>query len=218
MSVAPDDETWLSAAASGRVLVTEASQPQARGIVILFHGYAGRADDMLADARPLAAAGWHLCCPEALHRFYRKGTRNEIGASWMTKHGREHDLAANHAYRARILAHCHQRWGELPVVAVGFSQGAAQAWYATTHLPLSAIIACGGQIPPECRTAAPSTPPPALILRGERDRFYTAEQRDADCARLAALNWPAETRDLPGGHAWRAHTTAAISDWLAALS
>ena len=59
-----------------------------------------------------------------------------------------------------------------PVVVLGFSQGASQAWrmaWVSDSLNISGVIAIGGDIPPELSEAQlPASVCPALIIRGTR--------------------------------------------------
>ncbi|NUP96773.1 MAG: hypothetical protein HUU28_11480 [Planctomycetaceae bacterium] len=65
----------------------------ARETWILVHGYAQVAADMLAECKPLESRERLLVVPEALSRFYRRGSSGPIGASWMTRELREDEIA-----------------------------------------------------------------------------------------------------------------------------
>jgi predicted esterase len=71
----------------------------------------------------------------------------------------------------------------------------------------SAVIAVGGDVPPEL-LAEPSVKfPRVLLIRGERDDWYTAGKLDADINALESRGVAVESFVHEGGHEW----TAAVS-------
>src|SRR5438876_6577761 len=86
---------------------------------------------------------------QALHQFYRRST-NEVVASWMTRQNRELAIADNIAYVQSVVNTLSQN-SPAALVLTGFSQGVAMAFRAAAGLnqSVTAVIACGGDIPPE---------------------------------------------------------------------
>ncbi len=56
------------------------------------HGYAQLAGSFLESIMPAAAPGRVLVAPEGLSRFYPDSGTGRVGASWMTKEGRESEI------------------------------------------------------------------------------------------------------------------------------
>jgi predicted esterase len=208
------DFAVVEARAPGRYLVLVPGAAP-RGILVGFHGYAETARVALDDLRAVPGAErWTLVAPDALHAFYdRKGER--VLRSWMTRELRSETIAANVAYARSVLEAVRSRCGwRLPVVVHGFSQGASTAWRAALLAghEIAAVVAHAGDVPPELAELPPSTPFPrrALLLRGEADEWYTAEQLEADAALLAARGVEVERCRAGGGHERSAVARAAI--------
>jgi len=95
---------------------------------------------------------------------------------------------------------------ELPVVVLGFSQGASMAWRAALlggH-EIAAAVALAGDIPPELAELPDGTPFPAraLIARGDEDEWYDDAKLTRDRALLAPRSTDLEELVFPGGHVW----------------
>lgn len=204
------NERWLPVTNAARVL--EHGPDDARGVLLALHGYGQLADavvDVLAPA--VDAIGWALVCPEGMHRFHPVGARGAVGASWMSRHGRAHDIAANRRYLAAVVERIAERWPRRALAGLGFSQGASQLWrLAHQQGGLDLLLAIGGDIPPELHDRTPSSRPPVVLGRGRGDRIYTAERLAADAAVLARLAWPHRCLDWPGGHTLDAEVAAVV--------
>lgn len=194
--------------------------PGAR-LLLGFHGYGESATTLLAELRRLPdLADWSLAAVEALHPFYTR--RGEVVRSWMTREDREQAIADNLAYVASVLA----RLAELAPfpywVACGFSQGAAMAWRAATgtdgsSAPCRAVIALGGDVPPDLEGLRSLPVARALLGRGDADEWYTPEKLSADCTRLAARGLVPEVCEFAGGHEWTPRFRDAASAFLRSL-
>lgn len=198
--IAAMDQLWIPVANAARLLFE--GPADAVGTLIALHGYAQRAEAMAEALGPsVTASGWALVSPEAPHRFYPKGGHGAVGASWMSSHGREHDIAANRRYLQAVLEQVTARWRDRPLALLGFSQGASLLWrLAHEHADFALLLAVGGDIPPELHAHRAPAMPPARLVRGVEDPIYTATRRDADAGVLAAQGWPHTTVDVPGGH------------------
>lgn len=183
---------------TGRYLVEPATHAGAP-FLVGFHGYAQRAEDLLADLRRIpGTAAWNLVSVQALHRFYSSKTRDVVG-SWMTSLDRDQAVEDNVVYVRRVVAEL----GGGGLVFAGFSQGAAMAWRAAARCgPCDGLIILGGDLPPDVAGAPALALPPVLLGRGEEDPFYTAAQMERDVAALEALGAPPEVLRFQGGHEW----------------
>ena len=200
----------------GRVLVRPARTAAARGVLAGFHGYGENAAIQLERLQGLpGAASWTLMSVQGLHRFYDRRT-NEVVASWMTSEDREDAISDNLAYVSAALEGVHYS-RSAPMVFAGFSQGAAMAYRAACRGPVaaSAIVAVGGDVPPELLEDRSVEFPRVLMVRGDGDRWYAAEifAEHADALRQRGVAVTALT--LPGGHEWTAAVAAAIGEFLA---
>ena len=189
-------------------------------LLLGFHGYGEGAASMLAElVRLPEIAGWSLAAVEALHPFYTK--RGDVVRSWMTREDRELAIADNLAYVAAVLARLAEL-GEHPWwVACGFSQGAAMAWRAAAGdlggPPCRAVIALGGDVPPDLDGSTSLPVERALLGRGGGDEWYTVEKLASDRERLRARGLVAEVCEFAGGHEWTPAFRAATSAFLRGL-
>jgi predicted esterase len=197
----------------GRVVIEDAAASPA-GLLVAFHGYAQSADETLQEiAKIPGAAAWTVAAVQGLHRFYHRNSEKVI-ASWMTRQDRDDAIADNVAYVDRAIEAVGAAG---PIVFVGFSQGASMAYRAAmlgTHRA-AGIIALGGDIPPELKTATFSRPwPLVLIGAGERDTWFTANKAHADAAFLETSQAPHAVVRFAGGHEWTDEFRAAAGRWL----
>jgi len=200
----------------GRVLVRYARAAAARGVLVGFHGYMENAANQMKRLEDIpGAAAWTLVAIQGLHRFYR-GRTDEVVASWMTREDREDAIADNLAYVAAALDLApHDRTSR--IVYAGFSQGVPMAFRAAVSRRdgAAAVIAVGGDVPPELLSDPSTVFPPVLLLRGNRDvEWYTQAKFDADVAALTARGVKLETVVYDGAHEWNAAVAAAIAAFI----
>jgi predicted esterase len=170
----------------------------------LLHGYGQLAEDFLLSCGALVAKDRLLVAPEALSRFYTKGLFEHVGASWMTKSEREHEIDD---YVAYLDAVCEAVLGGLTepvrVCVLGFSQGAATAsrWVAMGDVPAARLVCWAGDVPGDIPNAAQSLRGVQLsIVFGTRDRLITAERRDQFLERLDLAGLEYELIPFEGVH------------------
>ena len=195
-------EQTIAAGTHGRYLVSAGNSPEGP-ILVGFHGYGETAEDELN--RILAIPGverWTMVSIQGLHQFYRRRT-NEVVASWMTRQNREFAIADNVAYVTNVVSQLSTK-PQRAVVFTGFSQGVAMAFRAAAAIdgPVAGVIACGGDVPPELDATELGRVPRALIGRGMRDEWYTAEKQASDEKRLRASGVAVQTVALDIGHEW----------------
>jgi predicted esterase len=159
---------------------------------------------------------WGLVSVQGLHRFYR-GRSQDVVAGWMTRQDREDAIRDNIAYVDNVID--ATRAGGEPIVLTGFSQGVAMAFRAAVRgrAGANAVIAMGGDIPPELLADPGSRFPRVLLMRGAADDWYTAQKLAADVAALRARGDDPESFTCAGGHEWTAETSAAAGRWLAPI-
>jgi predicted esterase len=189
-------------------------------LLVGFHGYGEGADRHLAQLERIPGSDvWLLASVQGLHRFYA-GRMEEVVASWMTRQDREQAIADNIAYvdRAVEAIGAEHRFGRL--VFAGFSQGVAMAFRAAARgmARPDAIIALGGDVPPDLRDLRPDRFPPALIGRGTRDTWYTEDKLNADLALLQSKGAQVRAVVFEGGHEWTDEFRAAAGEFLRSVA
>jgi len=197
----------IAVSTHGRYLVEPPSEGQARGHLVGFHGYGEAADVMLERLTSIPASNrWTVVSIQGLSRFYR-GRSEQVVASWMTREDRELAIDDNLKYVAAVVAAIsRESAAPMPLVFAGFSQGVAMAFRAAcaSLLPVAAVIAVGGDIPPELSSEQLARLPRVLLARGAADDWYTAAKWEADQTRLRAAHVDALAVGFDGGHEWHA--------------
>ncbi len=204
----------------GRYLVQRPEGPGPLPLLVGFHGYAERAEDMLARLASIPGSeSWGLVAVQGLHAFYRVKT-GEVVASWMTKQNRELAIADNVAYVARVVAEVRR---DLPagtgLVFAGFSQGVAMAFRAAAFADCGAtgVIALAADVPPDVAERGLAALPAVLLARGDSDPGYPPFQMERDLETLRGGGVPVEGFEFAGGHEWSAAFSARVGEWLRGL-
>ena len=200
----------------GRVIV-QRGRNAAGGVLAGYHGYAESADVMLERLQSISgAAAWTLVAVQALNRFYR-GRSQDVVAGWMTRQDREAAIADTIRYVDAALDTVLAAHSSDPaIVQVGFSQGVATAFRAAVRgrRRSAAVIAVGGDVPPELLADESARFPRVLLVRGEADDWYTQAKLDDDVASLRRRGAGITPRMVAGGHEWTAAVTDAASAFL----
>jgi predicted esterase len=207
-------EHTIAAPTHGRYLVWPGAAADAP-MLLGFHGYGETAEDELRRLQTIPGIDrWAVVSIQGLHQFYRRST-NEVVASWMTRQNREQAISDNIAYVQNVINALSQK-SSATLVVTGFSQGVAMAFRAATGLnqPITAVIACGGDIPPELEPNALARIPTVLIGRGVRDEWYTSEKQAADEERLRAAGVAVQSVVMNAGHEWTAEFSEISSQFL----
>jgi len=184
-------------------------------IILGFHGYGETAEDELRRLQTIPGIDhWAVVSIQGLHQFYRRST-DEVVASWMTRQNRELAIADNIVYVQAVVNTLSQHPPSTLVLS-GFSQGVAMAFRAAAGLnqPVTAVIACGGDIPPELEPNALARIPTVLIGRGVRDEWYTSEKQTADEERLRAAGVAVQSVVVNASHEWTAEFSEISSKFL----
>jgi predicted esterase len=207
----------IAAATHGRYLVEPARYGKPVGLLVGFHGYAETAEAHLERLRSIPGSDdWLLGSIQGLHRFYR-GRSDDVVASWMTRQDRELAIADNVAFVETVVESVTREWTVPPtLVFCGFSQGVGMAFRAacSSARRVSGVVAAGGDIPPEIGQEALTRVGAALVIRGQRDGWYSPIAWAADQARLRAAGVDLEAFSFDGGHEWNADVSTAAAVFL----
>jgi predicted esterase len=207
----------IPATVHGRCLLEVPASAGPHPLVVGFHGYGETAEVHAERMRRIpGAAECVLASLQSLHLFYTKA--GEVVGSWMTKQDREQAAADNVAYVAEAVTRIKEELAVDDRLAyVGFSQGVAMAYRAAAWAghPCRALVAIGGDMPPEVAADPAVRFPSVLLTRGEGDAFFTREkmERDVECLRRRGAAPQAVVFD--GGHEWAEPVFAAAGELIA---
>src|SRR5215218_8292127 len=164
----------IAARTHGRYLVRPPSVNGPWPLLVGFHGYRENAAiHMAALERIPGSDAWLIAAVQGLHRFYTRG--GDVVASWMTSEDRELAIADNIAYARDVVDAIRAEFvTSETLVFAGFSQGTAMAFRAAAHIPSSALIVLGADVPADVGAGTSVPLPPVLYGRGRRDDLYTA--------------------------------------------
>lgn len=210
----------LAVRTHGRYVVSVPAGAGPWPLLVACHGYAENAAIALDRAVGLDPDGsWLRVGVQGLHRFYR-GRSRDVVASWMTHEDREQAIADNTAYLASVVNEVAGEWPATDhLVFSGFSQGVAMAFRAAaaSRRRVDAVVALGGDIPPEIDRDALARLPRVLIGHGSADPWYTNDKIDADVRRLQDAGVACDRCEFDGPHEWSAVFTHRAIEFLQAL-
>lgn len=181
----------------------------ARDIWIVCHGYGQLAARFLERFQPLESGHRCVVAPEALSRFYltEDASERRVGASWMTREDRLHEIDDYVRYLDALYAAVVPRGGGARVTALGFSQGAATVcrWVTMGSAHVDRLIVWGGEVPPDLdlsqdRAAERLRTSHLTLVFGTRDQFFTPKIIAATESRLHKHHIPYELHPFEGGH------------------
>ncbi len=115
------------------------------------HGYGYLGVDFCAMLEPLQAPHRLIVVPEALSRYYLKGTGGKTGANWMTSDDREIDIQDIHDYLNALLASDIVPKGA-KLHLFGFSQGVTTLlrwWLSHAEVKPHSVTTWAGGFPHE---------------------------------------------------------------------
>ena len=166
------------------------------------HGYGQLAARFLERFRALESPERCIVAPEALSRFYlsENPAERRVGASWMTKEDRLHEIEDYVRYLDAVYAQLSP--AKKGVTALGFSQGTATVcrWAALGSSRIDRLILWGGEVPPDLDLERLRVPKLTLVY-GTRDEFFTPKVVAANETRLRDRGVPYELIAFEGGHA-----------------
>ncbi|MDJ0365961.1 phospholipase [Hymenobacter sp. H14-R3] len=204
-------EHHISVARTARYQQLGEASPATRRLWIVLHGYGQLAEYFIRHFRPLHAAdvaGTVVVAPEALSRFYLRGTDGRIGASWMTRADRLAELHDQCAYLTAILNPLLAAAPDAEVTVLGFSQGTATASRWLVHVASTQgwcprrLVLWAGDFPADTLPAANLLPGlPVDVVCGDADEYLSPEQIQQQADTLQAHGAIVRTFGFAGGHA-----------------
>jgi len=197
-------EITIPVTTHGRVLIDEGVSAAPVRLLVGCHGYAQSADEMMELLRSIpAGTSWTRVAVQALNRFYRGRSETTV-ASWMTRQDRDQVIADNIAYVNAAVGEAAAGRPIERLVFCGFSQGVAMAFRGGLlgSRRVEAVLALGGDVPPELLANPAVMFPRVLLARGARDEWYTDRKLRHDEARLLKRGVHVDTVTFDGGHEW----------------
>ncbi len=169
--------------------------PDVEEIWFVLHGYGQLASFFIRHFEVLNDGKRLIVAPEALSRFYLGRDPERIGATWMTRVDREHEIQDYLAYLNQVSAHILDlvESRKKPVTVFGFSQGATTAsrWVTLGKLPAARLILWAGPIAHDLdlniHGPTLSALEPCFVV-GDKDHFITPESLQKEQSRLTAHN------------------------------
>jgi predicted esterase len=186
---------------------TLGSPEHAAELWLVCHGYGQLASRFLERFRPLETERRCIVAPEGLSRFYltESPAERRVGASWMTREDRLHEIDDYVRYLDALYAQIVPRGAR--VTALGFSQGTATVcrWTALGSARVDRLIVWGGEVPPDldladARVGERLRASGLTLVFGSGDQFFTPKIIAATEARLREHKIPYELVPFEGGH------------------
>lgn len=213
---------------TARYYTAGAAAAGADEVWIVCHGYAQLAGRFIRSFEPIADATRLIVAPEALNRYYAERSPGQsaqqarVGATWMTREDREHEIEDYVGYLDAIASLVTPHADGQPdhrvrTIALGFSQGAATVsrWAARGAAHIDHVVLWGGG------TAHELVPTPALFrgaaltfVVGTADRHVRDESVASELAGLRAAGVDATVLRYDGGHRIEAAALLDLADRL----
>ncbi|MEP6571654.1 MAG: phospholipase [Gemmatimonadota bacterium] len=201
-------EGQLSVSRTARYALLGARDGVVRDLWFVFHGYGQLAARFLRGFEPLDDGSRLIVAAEGLSRFYLDTAESgrhaqRVGASWMTREGREQEIEDYLGYLNSLHTHVLETLAALPArtVILGFSQGVATAarWATLGNAGAELLIAWGGMLPEEI---GPETLRTKMVrfVSGTADTYLDQDAMRVQAAGLAAQGVRVEVSSFQGGH------------------
>lgn len=218
------NEHHLEVRRSARIVTLGERGAALSDLWIVCHGYGQLAHSFAKPFAPLARAGRLIVVPEALNRYYietspeRRGPDAKVGATWMTKEDRQHEIADYVGYLDQVgdwaLEGAERRAVKLTVL--GFSQGVATVcrWVALGRIAPERLVLWAGEIPPDLDSSKLSRAldgVEVVLVAGDQDQFATPKFVAATETAVRKIASRVEVIRFAGGHSLNGETLLALS-------
>ena len=194
-----------------------------RDLWIVCHGYGQLASAFVTPFEKIAAPWRRIVAPEALSRFYLDSSRKvgdpepRIGATWMTREDREHEIADQVSYLDALLDRVRPpNASSARLRVLGFSQGVATVvrWLDRGRARADEIILWAGAFPPDvdvAKFAERIGRASVVLVVGTRDELTPWAGADVALGRLQSAGVAARLITFDGGHRLDHATLASIA-------
>jgi predicted esterase len=196
-----------------------------RELWIVCHGYGQLAAKFLEGFVPLASPWRRIVAPEGLSRFYLErsrvgvNTQAGVGATWMTREDREHEIVDQVAYLDALLDRLlpAASGSRVRLRVLGFSQGVATVsrWLVRgRRVRVDEVVLWAGSFPTDVdlsELAARLAGAGVVFAVGTRDELASWVAADAEVGRFSAAGIDARLVTFDGGHRLDNATLASIA-------
>lgn len=196
--------------------------PQTRRLWFVLHGYGQLGSYFIKHFEHLQDQGDCVIALEGLSRFYLDGKWDRVGATWMTKEDRLHEIQDYIAYLDAVWEEV-TAGGQIPeVVLLGFSQGATTAWRWLTKgaiRPQQFIMWAGGVATDALEHAKERFSHCGLhFVIGDADQYVTMENAEKQLASLKEIKPDVRLWTFAGDHRMDLATLNSIMEsWKSAI-
>ncbi|HUQ81686.1 MAG TPA: hypothetical protein VM076_11130 [Gemmatimonadaceae bacterium] len=179
---------------------------------IVCHGYGQLASTFAASFERLASPSRLIVAPEALSRYYvdRSAAPNDkpsVGASWMTREDREHEITDHVGYLDALhdLVRPAEQVGRVRLRVLGFSQGVATVgrWVALGRVRADQVVLWAGAFPPDVDAPAFARRvgrAEVVLVVGANDQLASWAAADTQLTRFTDAGITARLVTFEGGH------------------
>lgn len=153
-------EHHLKVTRTARYYTANSEQSSPKHMVFLIHGFAQLAESFLQSFTPEKQPDVLWVAPEALNRFYAKGSGGEVGATWMTKADRLHEIEDYIGYLNQLYFTITDEYPNCKSIhALGFSQGASTVtrWVNAGVCRFNKLLVYAGEVAPELLPLQPDS-------------------------------------------------------------
>lgn len=191
---------------TAKVVIEGEVNPKLKTVWLVAHGYGHLASYFINKLKPILNEENLVIVPEGLHRYYLNGISGRVGASWMTKEEREHDIADYCNYLDEVYKKFIRPLGEkITVNALGFSQGGATLcrWASSTQYKIDNLIIWGSVIPTDMNWEnylSKINVGNWIYVAGDKDEYLNPEQQHTQLDTLKRNNIQPQTVFYEGGH------------------
>lgn len=176
----------------------------ARHVWFALHGYGQLASAFIGYLDTMNTGDRLIVAPEALSRFYLEEGRGPIGASWMTKEDRKHEIEDYVRYLDAVYNEVRAKGPPgARYYVLGFSQGVATAarWMDFGVPVFAGTCFWAGSLPPDLSVAgAEFAGNKVAIVAGNSDSYLSADWRKREMERFSSLNAVVREFSFHGGH------------------
>jgi predicted esterase len=190
---------------TARYLTMGPPAAQAAEVWFGLHGYGQLAPRFARRLAPLDDGRRLIVVPEGLSRFYVDVHGRAVGASWMTREDRAHEIDDYVRYLDAVAGAVLGGAASPPINLLGFSQGSATAcrWVERGTIRPGRVVLWGGEVPPDLdwsRAEPRFRGIEFVLVAGDQDDFATAEALSRHSETLAGHGVTHRVVQYPGGH------------------
>ncbi|MGY3087445.1 putative esterase [Hymenobacter sp. UYAg731] len=201
-------ERHLTVARTARYQQLGELSSRTRRVWFVCHGYGQLAAYFVRHFAFLTAADptTVIIAPEGLSRFYLSGNGGRVGASWMTRDDRLHEIEDHvnffNQLAATVLPQCPPG---VQVTVLGFSQGTATVsrWLAQAAFRPAHLVLWAGGFPDDLAPTAAQKllrGLPVAVVIGSDDAYISIAQAEQQHHQLQQLGANSQLFTFPGKH------------------